>query len=266
MTTGSIAVVTGAGGGVGRAIAAALAQTGRRLGLVDHHPHRLHATAEALSGSNPPSVVVADITDPADVASAFDTFAAIGPVDLLVNAAGIYGERVRFADAEPSSWWAVVETNLRGPVLCTRAVLPGMVARGRGHILNINSRAATWDDPGQSSVAYSTSKAALARFTSAVAAETAGTGVVVVDLSPGMVRTGMTASREDLAALPDDAFMSLSAVAASVLALASGRYDSLSGRFVHAKDDLDHLAAVLAHRPGARSLTLRPTGPDDPLA
>ncbi len=151
-------------------------------------------------------------------------------------------------------------------MLCTRATLPGMVARGRGHIVNINSRAATWDDPGQSSVAYSVSKAALARFTSAVAAEVRGSGVVVVDLSPGMVRTGMTASRADLAALPEQAFLPASAAADKVVALASGRYDVLHGRFVHARDDLDELVRRLEAHPDSRTLTLAPTGAEDPLA
>lgn len=266
-----VALVTGAGGGIGRAVALALSKVGYRLALIDLDAGSLAATAALLA--DPSAVCTSSVTMEADVTDAAlvrDVCARVeadfGPVDVLVNAAGMYGERLPFVDSDPETWWEVIEINVRGPALCTRWVVPRMVQRGRGHVVNINSRAATWDDPGQSSVAYSASKAALARFTSGVAAELVGTGVVVVDLSPGMVRTQMTASRADLARLPDHAFLPATAAAAKVVALASGRYDALHGRFIHAKDDLDDLVRRLETRPGARSLTLAPTGPDDPVA
>ena len=186
--------------------------------------------------------VEADVRFPAEVAAACArATATLGPVEILVGAAGVYGPRVSFVDADPDEWWQVVETNVRGAALFARAVLPSMLEHRRGHIVNVGSRAAFWDDPGQSSVAYSTSKAALARFTGALAAEVAGTGVFVVDLGPGLVRTNMTATRPDRAELPDDAFVPAAVVADAVVALVSGRYPELHGRFVHATDDLDEL-------------------------
>jgi NAD(P)-dependent dehydrogenase (short-subunit alcohol dehydrogenase family) len=186
-------------------------------------------------------------------------------VDLLVNAAGIYGDRGPFVDAEPEGWWEVLETNLRGPALLCRRLVPGMVGRRRGTVVNVVSRAAVWDDPGQSSVAYSTSKAALVRFTAALAGELEGSGVLVVGLSPGFVRTGMTSSRPDIDRIPDSAFLPASAAADVVVALAGGGYDALHGRFVHAGDDLAALTRRVRQDPSVRMLTLGPTGPDDPL-
>jgi 3-oxoacyl-[acyl-carrier protein] reductase len=225
-----VAVVTGAAGGIGSAVSAALSAAGY-----------------AVVAADLPAV---DVRDPVAVAG------LPADPDVLVNCAAIYGERAPFISSDPVRWWQVIETNLRGAALSTRHVLPAMVARGSGYVVNINSRAAVWDDPSTSSVAYSVSKAALARFTAAVAAEVAGTGVVVVDLSPGPVLTGMTASRPDAATRPADAWLPASLAADTVVALVSGRYDELHGRFVHARDDLDELVRRVAADPSARRLTL----------
>jgi NAD(P)-dependent dehydrogenase (short-subunit alcohol dehydrogenase family) len=263
-----VAFVTGAGGGIGRAIARALLASGRALALVDRDRDALDAVVEELGGDRSDVLAAwADVTVPSDVAVACARVGdALGPVDTLVCAAGVYGPRAPFVETDPDDWWEVVETNVRGAALCARAVLPAMLERGRGHIVNINSRAAVWDDPAHSSVAYSTSKAGLARFTGALAAEVAGRGVLVVDVSPGMVRTNMTATRPDVAALPDTAFLPASMVAATVVALASDRYPELHGRFVHASDDLDELVAGIRSAPRARMLGLVPTGLDDRVA
>jgi 3-oxoacyl-[acyl-carrier protein] reductase len=263
-----VAFVTGAGGGIGRAIARALLASGRALALVDRDRAALDAVAAELGGDrNRILAACADVTVPSDVAMACARVGdALGAIDTLVCAAGIYGPRVPFVDTDPDDWWDVVETNLRGAALCARAVLPAMLERGRGHIINVNSRAAVWDDPSHSSVAYSTSKAGLARFTGALAAEVAGRGVLVVDVSPGMVRTNMTATRPDLDELPDTAFLPPTTVAATVVALASGRYPELHGRFVHASDDLDELVAGIRTAPRARTLGFVPTELQDRVA
>jgi NAD(P)-dependent dehydrogenase (short-subunit alcohol dehydrogenase family) len=210
------ALVTGAGGGIGAAVADHLEAAGVDVVRSD----------VVLDG--------VDVRRPDDVEA---LCAGAGDVDVLVNAAGTYGERVPFTASDPEAWWSVLETNLRGPALLCRRLVPGMVERGRGVVVNVASRAAVWDDPGASSVAYSTSKAALVRFTEALAAEVAGTGVLVVSLSPGFVRTGMTASRPGIDRMPDDAFLPASAIAERVVALAAGGHDALHGRFVHVLDD-----------------------------
>jgi 3-oxoacyl-[acyl-carrier protein] reductase len=261
--------VTGAGGGIGRAISRALAAAGHPLALVDQDGDALEAVVAELDGPARPAVVAvrADVTKPEAVTAAHSRAAAtLGPVSTLVTAAGIYGPRAPFVDSDPDAWWRVVETNLRGAALCARAVLPSMLERGRGCIVNVGSRAAFWDDPAHSSVAYSTSKAGLARFTGALAEEIAGSGVFVVDVGPGLVRTAMTATRPDLEHLPADAFVSAAAVADAVVALLSGRYPELHGRFVHATDDLDQLVARVRTMPEARTLGLVPSGPDDRIA
>jgi NAD(P)-dependent dehydrogenase (short-subunit alcohol dehydrogenase family) len=248
-----VALVTGAAGGIGSAVAAALASAGWLVAGTDLGGDGLAATG--------------DVTRPDDVDRICDVVeAALGPVDVLVNAAGTYGERVPFTHTDPDRWWRVLETNLRGPALLCRRLVPGMVERARGHVVDIASKAAVWDDPGQSSVAYSVSKAGLVRFTGALAGELRGTGVVSFAVSPGMVRTGMTATRPDIAAIPDDWFVPATAVADVVVSLVSGAYDDLHGRFVHALDDLDQLRARVLSDPRVRTLSIVPHGDDDPVA
>ena len=227
--------MTGAAGGIGGAIAERLGADG-----VD-----VVATDVVLDGI--------DVRRAEDVGRLCER---AGDIDVLVNAAGIYGERAPFTASDPDLWWSVLETNVRGPALLCRRLVPTMVERGRGVVVNVASRAAVWDDPGASSVAYSTSKAALLRFTGALAAEVAGTGVLVVSVSPGMVRTGMTATRPDLDRVPDTSFLPASAIAATVAAIVGGGYDALHGRFVHALDDLDRLVAAIGHDGRVRRLTL----------
>jgi 3-oxoacyl-[acyl-carrier protein] reductase len=251
--TGLRALVTGAAGGIGGAIADRLEASGHAVVRTD------------LAGAG--QIVLADVTIPADVDRLCDAAESeLGGVDVLVNAAGIYGERTSFTASDPEVWWRVLETNLRGPALLCRRLVPSMVDRGAGWIVNVNSKAAVWNDPGQSSVAYSTSKAALARFTEALAGEVRGTGVTVVDLSPGMVRTGMLASRPDHDAIPDGWFLPADVVAGKVVQLLDGGYEDLHGHFVHATDDLDQLRSRVRADPALRTLSLGPYGPDDPIA
>jgi 3-oxoacyl-[acyl-carrier protein] reductase len=259
------ALVTGAGGTVGSAIAVALASAGHPVGLTDVDPDALERTRAAVDGRS--TAVVADAVQPDEVDRAVASVVGdLGPVGILVNAVGVFGPRVPFLDADPDAWWRVLEVNLRGPALFVRAVLPAMVDQGRGHVVNISSRTATWDDPQASSVAYASSKAALTRLTGALATELSGTGVVVVALSPGLVRSAMTAGRADLDVVVDEAFFPPARAADLVVDLVSGRHDGLHGRFVHVLDDLDDLGARLAGQAAARTLRLVPTDPDDPLA
>ena len=165
-----VAVVTGASRGIGAHLAAALEQAGFAV----------------ERGSR----AVAEVTDRVAVESwVADIMARHGRIDLLVNNAGVIDTEVSLVDSDPDEWWSTVETNLRGPYLMTRAVLPHMVAAGSGRIVNINSGAAYRN--GDSATAYNVSKGALARLTSATALS-AGRGVRAFDLAPGVVRTDMT--------------------------------------------------------------------------
>lgn len=263
---GQVALVTGAGRGIGREIALGLSAAGAQMGLVGRTRSTLEDTARACGG--PAVVAVADITDPDSVRAAVDAVERdLGPVDLLVNNAGRM-DRAQLSpwEADPADWWSVVETNLRGPMLGTRAVLPGMVARGHGRIINLNSGMGLRAVPGYS--AYSVSKAALSRYSDCLAQALPVPGPVVFDLSPGRVRSDMTLGMATSAGTADD-WTPVSAVVGAVLTLASGRADALSGTFIHAaRDDLNDLIARAPDlaAAGARTLRLRPYAGDDPLA
>jgi NAD(P)-dependent dehydrogenase (short-subunit alcohol dehydrogenase family) len=168
-------------------------------------------------------------------------------------------------EADPDDWWRVVETNLRGPLLLLQAVVPSMVRRGAGRVLHVGSGMGQRPNPDWS--AYAVSKAGLSRLTDSLAAALDGTGVVVLEVSPGLVRTDMT---ETMWGPPDEqSWNDPARIVDAVLRFARGDLDRLHGRFVHAaRDDLDALleAAPRIEAQEARTLRLRPYGADDPLA
>jgi 3-oxoacyl-[acyl-carrier protein] reductase len=235
------ALVTGAGRGIGRAISVGLAREGYKVGITARSRDQLRETAdyvEAVGGTA--AIAVGDVVNQTDVARVHTAVAReLGPIDLLVNNAGYASRPQRFTEIDPAEWWRVVETNVLGSVLFAREVLPSMLARGTGRIINMNSMMGS--RLVGASVAYGVSKAALMRFTDSIAEEFAGTGVVLFDLSPGLVRTEMTANRADLDALPADAWSKPEAAAEKIVELASGKYDRLSGRFIKVTDDLADL-------------------------
>jgi NAD(P)-dependent dehydrogenase (short-subunit alcohol dehydrogenase family) len=241
----AIAVVTGAGRGIGRAIAVRLAADGIRVALVARSADELAETAASIASATPgasAAVYPADVADAASVTAALAAIAReLGPVELLVNGAGIDGPHQAFQDVDLDAWWRVVEVNLRGTALPTRAVLPGMIARGRGRIINLASDAA--GRPSPRNAAYACSKAAVLRLTDSLAAELAGTGVTIFAVSPGLVRTAMTeriwqmmeTSNWEPGVVPVAPFMwsEPTRVAELVSFLASGRGDALTGRYLH---------------------------------
>jgi NAD(P)-dependent dehydrogenase (short-subunit alcohol dehydrogenase family) len=176
----------------------------------------------------------------------------LGPVDVLVNNAGLAGPLEPFAGADPEAWWRAVEVNLPGPALCARAVLPGMLARGRGCVINVTSGAGNRARPHMA--AYVVSKAALTRLTEVLAAETRGRGVVVFAVAPGVVRTAMSEEAAAQAGAPEIAEAFRQGFAAGrdepaawsarlVVRLAAGDADALTGRYLEARYDLDELLA-----------------------
>jgi NAD(P)-dependent dehydrogenase (short-subunit alcohol dehydrogenase family) len=167
-----------------------------------------------------------------------ETERELGPIDLLVNNAGIARWEERAWEDEPADWWHVFEVNVLGAYLVSRAVIPGMIERGRGRIVNTGSGAAYL--PGASNTAYGASKAALYRMGEALAKQLEPYGIPVFTISPGLVRTEMTGGN-----FPDDAPWTPPELAPRLVReLASGRLDRLSGRYIHAEhDDPDDLAA-----------------------
>ncbi len=246
---GRAGVVTGGGRGIGADIAAELAAAGMRLAITGRTRTQVEAVA-ARTGALP---LVGDVSSPEDVRRVVDRATAeLGAIDLLVNNAGVIGAAEPFWAAEPDAWWRVFEVNVRGPQLCCRAVLPGMLERGRGRIVNMVSGAAYLPNlpPNVRDTSYPASKAAVARFTEMLQAQLEGTGVFAFAVSPGLVRTAMTEH------LPDDApWTPPEAAPRLIRRLAEGSADGLAGRYLHAEHDAD-LEALVARLDDVRERDL----------
>ncbi|HEY3437403.1 MAG TPA: SDR family oxidoreductase [Actinotalea sp.] len=263
------AVVTGAGRGIGRAIALGLAVRGYDVALVGRTAAHLEEVAAeiARAASAPRTVVVpVDLVDATGVREAAATIQAeLGGIGLLVNNAGVIEHReLPFDQDDPEDDWRVIETNVRGPMLITHALLGGMLAQGGARIVNINSGAG---HRGTSTyTGYAISKGALARFTTQLDTQYRDRGLRVFDVAPGVVATDMTASMPT----HDDRteWTPVEEVVSMVAAIASGDLDALSGRFLRCGDDSP---AELAARTydilitDARRLRLVRYGAHDPL-
>jgi short-subunit dehydrogenase len=234
---GRIGVVTGAGRGIGREVARALAAEGMSLLLVSRTGAQVRELAEELSASYGGRMFPAaiDVTDPTAVHRTVQhAEQQLGTVDLLVNnAATIESREVRFWEGDPEEMWRVVETNLRGPLLMTHALLPPMVQRGHGHVVNIASRARAATATG-TYTGYAVSKRALSVLTQSLAGPLAGTGVVVLDVLPGLVKTQLTLSMPVWTTRGDVEWDDVAATAAVVTDVARGRYDDRAGEVLDA--------------------------------
>jgi short-subunit dehydrogenase len=188
---GSVAVITGASRGIGRAVARAAAQRGAQVGLISRSQDELDAVLREAGGRGATSV--ADVARRDDIERALlEIEGALGPIDILVNNAGI-GAYGAFADEEVDTFERLMRVNYLGTVYAMKAVLPGMLARGRGHIVNVASIAGRIGAPFEA--AYSASKFAVAGLSEAVAIEIGTKGVGVSVVNPGPVETEFFATR-----------------------------------------------------------------------
>ena len=250
---GQVALVTGAGRGIGRAIALALSQAGAAVAVCARSEEEVTGVAIQIAARKGRAVAIrCDVTRRHEVEDmAAQVEAALGPVDLLVNNAGQFGPIGPAAATDPDKWWQALEVNLRGPLYCARAVLPGMLSRDRGRIVNVSTGAGFAAVPMMS--AYSVSKAALYRLSENLAAETRGHEVMVFTINPGLVRTAISESalscgEPSIEQWFRDAFASqedvpAEAAASLVVYLASGAADVLSGRYIFATDDVAQMVA-----------------------
>jgi NAD(P)-dependent dehydrogenase (short-subunit alcohol dehydrogenase family) len=189
--TGQVALVTGGGRGLGRAFALALAAAGAQVAVTARTAAQVAETVQLIERAGGCALAIpGDVSVPDAVAHVVTTTAQqLGPVDLLVNNAGFHVPASLGYDWEvdPEAWWHTFEINLRGPFLCARAVLPGMIQCHRGRIVNVSSHAAFRPRPQLD--ALCTSKAALTQWTRCLALSTQAHGIAVFAFAPGLVRT-----------------------------------------------------------------------------
>ena len=181
------AIITGATSGFGLSCARRFAADGWRLVLTGRRSDRLAEIRTELAASAV-HIVTLDVRSRGDVESAFATLPEpFNEPDLLVNNAGLALGIGRAQDADLDDWEVMVDTNIKGLMYCTHAVLPGMVKRNRGHIVNIGSIAASWPYPGGN--AYGATKAFVQQFSRNLKADLLGTRVRVTNIEPGMAET-----------------------------------------------------------------------------
>jgi acyl-CoA synthetase (AMP-forming)/AMP-acid ligase II/NAD(P)-dependent dehydrogenase (short-subunit alcohol dehydrogenase family) len=255
--TGQVILVSGGGRGLGKLLACTLAHAGAAVALVARSHEELTATVTEIERSGGlAAAAAADLTDARATAAAVAALRdRLGPLDALINNAGINGPIGEMWALDADDWWRTLEVNLGGTFALTRLVLPQMIAAGRGRIINITSRAGVYRWPLMS--AYAASKASVVKLTETLAAETKRHGVSVFSVDPGLLPIGLSEAalsgstdlgtaegrvfgwiRERLAsgegADPDRA-------ARLICELAAGRGDRLSGRHLTVSADLDDL-------------------------
>jgi len=187
---GRVALVTGAGRGIGRAIALALAERGARTALVARTAAELEAVAAevAATGAEEPPAIVADMGDPTQIAATAQRVAAeLGPVDVLCAFAGFEPGPSTMDQVSEEDFRSVIDGNLTGTFLTLKAFVPGMTSRGAGSIITMSSAAGRL--PGWSSYAYAASKSAILQLTRRVAQDVGKFGVRVNALAPSAILT-----------------------------------------------------------------------------
>jgi 3-hydroxy acid dehydrogenase/malonic semialdehyde reductase len=189
---GWTALVTGASAGIGEACATALAQAGARVVLTGRRRDRLEALAAKLP--TPSHVVELDVRSRSEVEGLLSALPApFNEVDILVNNAGLGLGLEPAQTASLDDWDTMIDTNCKGLVYATRVLLPGMVQRNRGHVVNIGSVAGTYPYPGGN--VYGATKAFVRQFSQNLKADLVGTRVRVTDVQPAMVETDFSVVR-----------------------------------------------------------------------
>ncbi|HUZ17476.1 MAG TPA: SDR family oxidoreductase [Spirochaetia bacterium] len=268
---GKTIIVTGAGRGIGRAIAREMARNGARIALVAQTVDQIEETRTLVGNEGGVAIAVpADITDAEAVAAMIARVEKeLGAVDVLMNSAGRFNAIGPVWEIDPEDWWRDISVNLLGTMRCVRAVLPSMMRRRSGIIINmIGGGTAGPLDYGSG---YGSSKAAVMRFTETIADELGfDSGIQVFAMDPGLVRTAMTelqlqtqAGKKWMTKIeamfrdhrdhpPEDA-------AHLAAALASGKYAALHGRALYAGEDPDKVMLEIdaIRRDALRTLRMR---------
>jgi 2-dehydro-3-deoxy-L-rhamnonate dehydrogenase (NAD+) len=229
---GRTAVVTGGAQGFGRAIAERFVGSGARVAIWDRDVVLAEKTAAELGVRV--TAIGCDVTEPAKVAEARDaTVSRLGRIDILVNNAGIAGANAKTWETDVEEWRKVMRINLDGPFICSRAVVPLMIAQNYGRIVNIASIAGKEGNPNAAH--YSASKAGLIALTKSLGKELAGYDVAVNAVTPAAARTAifdqLTQGHIDfmLSKIPRNRFVTVDEVASLVAWLASAENSFTTG-------------------------------------
>lgn len=258
----SVALVTGGGRGFGRVVARAVASAGAAVAVTGRTPESLTSVVREIEAAGGTALAVPmDVTDPAAVSGGVATVEAeLGPVDLLVNNAGLNGPVGALWEVDEQLWWHTVEVNLRGVALCSAAVLPSMVERGAGRVVNVVSHAGVFRWPHMS--AYSVSKAAVIKLTENQAYESRKFGVTAFAVHPGVLPIGLSEEVLGFEA-PEGSYQAKmvdwlqrqfdegkvvppEVGAELIVRIATGEVDALSGRYLVADEELAPLLADAA--------------------
>lgn len=231
---GRVAVVTGGAQGIGYAVVKRLLAGGAKVALWDHDPAALNAAREAFDGAGEIQTAAVDIADLSQVeAAAGITEAVLGPIDVLVNSAGIAGPNAPVSSYAAKDWQKVIDVNLTGTFNVNRAVVAGMVSRNYGRIVNVASIAGKEGNPNAS--AYSASKAGVIALTKSLGKETAGHDVAVNAVTPAAARTRifeqMSQQHIDymLSKIPRGRFVEVDEIASMIAWLASAENSFTTG-------------------------------------
>ena len=229
---GKVAIVTGGGRGIGRAIAVLFAREGARVTLAARSGDQIEDAAgeiRALGGESLP--VRTDVSKEADVARMVDeTLERFGQVDVLVNNAAVNLPTIDIVDIAPDEWRRIIDVDLTGPYLCARAVFPHMTARNSGVIINISSIGGRRGGRGRGP--YRAAKAGLINLTETLAAEGREHGIDVNCICPGGVDTEMI--REIFPGRPGRSLMKPEEIAHLALFLAGDEGSSITGTAIDA--------------------------------
>ena len=261
------ALITGANRGIGRLLAVALADAGLEVVVLGRSAEALEPVVAEIEARGRRSVpVVADVTDSDSVDAAVRVaLDQLGSLDVLINNAGVIDAvEVPIWQTDPTDFRRVVETDLLGPFHLIRAGVPGMIARGGGRVINLNSNAGAQDRAIYP--AYCAAKAGLFRLSGNLHLSGFGQGLRAFEISPGHILTKMTASMPLHAGRTE--WVDPVLLADLVVAAAQGQLDAWSGCYLVAGVDAPeslHAAEALQVE-GARRLAIRPFGDGDPLA
>ncbi|MFZ3120084.1 MAG: SDR family NAD(P)-dependent oxidoreductase [Variovorax sp.] len=235
-------VITGGASGIGLAAAQQFVGAGHRVIILDLDRERAASAAEEMrSAGGEVDVVGVDLAEPAEIEQAVDSVLALGGCDVLVNNAGIHpkinGSNAKIAEIEFQHWELVLRVNLTAPFLLAQKLVPGMVERNWGRVINVSSRAGRTFSPN-AGLHYAASKAGLIGMTRQLAGEVAARGVTVNAVAPGPVTTDLSArsspeARERLVrSVPAARFAEVREIASAVLYLAQDGASYVNGAVI----------------------------------